>query len=158
MSKYLPAYMDHIILFGGIDSSGKLSAETRKFDQDKWTDGLIKLPSYLHKNMPTPLTYASIGRFGGAAIVCGGVDGISPWSVTNKCWTLSSDYTHWKALPSMLKQRAKAAHYSNGQIFIVAGGEDGKGAAMKTAEKFSDGKWTLISDLPVATKGYRAFY
>ena len=136
--------MDHIILLGGVDSSGKIIAEARKFDQEKWTDGLVRLPSYLHKNMLIPLTYASAGRVGGAVIICGGVDGISPWSVTDKCWTLLADYTHWKNLPSMSKERAKAAHYSDDEIMIVAGGEDGTGAAMGTAEKFWDGVWYHI--------------
>ena len=146
------------MLIGGIDTSEKLSAETRKFDQENWTDGLIKLPSYLHKNMSTPLAYASTGRVGGAVVICGGVDGINPWSVTDKCWTLLADYTYWKAQPSMSKERAKAAHYYNGHLFIVAGGEDGNGAALKTGETFSGGRWTLISDLPIATKGYRSLY
>ena len=147
------AYMDHVIIVGGVGYSYNVLADTRKFDQEKWTDGLVKLPSYLHKNMPTPLAYASSGRVGGAVIICGGVDSINPWSVTDKCWTLLADYTHWKSLPSMSKERAKAAHYYNGHLFIVAGGEDGNGAALKTGEKFSGGRWTLISDLPIATKG-----
>ena len=145
--------MDHILLLGGVDSSGKIIAEARKFDQEKWTDGLVRLPSYLHKNMLIPLTYASAGRVGGAVIICGGVDRISPWRVTDKCWTLLADYVHWKNLPSMSNERAKAAHYSDDEIMIVAGGEDGTGAAMATAEKFWDGVWYPISDLTSPTKG-----
>ena len=157
MCKSPLAYMDLIILIGGIGTTGDLLAETRKFDQEKWTDDLVMLPNYLHKKLPSQLTYASAGKVGGAPIICGGVDGIVPWSVTDKCWTLLADYTHWKAMPSMLKERAKAAHFSNGQIFLVAGGEDGNGASIKTGEMFSKGKWTFISDMPMATKGYRAF-
>ena len=145
--------MDHIMLIGGIDTSGRLSAETRKFDQENWLDGLIKLPSYLHKNMPTPLAYTSTGRVGGAVIICGGVDSINPWSVTDKCLTLLADHTHWKSLPSMSKERAKAAHYSDGNILIIAGGEDSSGAAIGTVEKYWDGEWYPISDLPSPTKG-----
>ena len=149
----LSAYMDHVIIVGGVDSNSEVLAETRKFDQEKWTDGLVKLPSYLHKNMPTSLAYASIGRVGGAVIICGGVDGINPWSVTDKCWTLLADYTHWKSLPSMSEERANAAHYSDGNILIIAGGEDGSGAAIGTAEKYWDGEWYPIADLPLPTKG-----
>ena len=149
----LPAYMDHIIIVGGVDSSGKTLAETRKFDQEMWTDGLIKLPGYLHKIINTPLAYACVGRVGGAVILCGGVESVNPWNVTDKCWTLMADYTHWKSLPSMSTERAKAAYYSDGNILIIAGGEDGTGAAIVTAEKLWDGEWYPISDLPSPTKG-----
>ena len=98
--------MDHIMLLGGIDATGKIMAETRKFDQEKWTEGLVKLPDYMHKNMPTPLAYASAGQVGGSVIICGGLVGIAPHSVTDKCWTLLADYAHWKALPPMSMTRA----------------------------------------------------
>ena len=147
------AYMDHLIIIGGVDFNAEVLSETRKFDQEKWTDRLVNLPGYLHKNMPTPLAYAAAGRARGAVIVCGGVDGTNPWSVTDKCWTLLADHTHWKSLPSMSEARAKAAHYSDGNIMFIAGGEDGAGAGIGTAEKFWDGAWYAMSDLPSPTKG-----
>ena len=146
--------MDHIIFIGGLDSTGQIIAETRKYDQEKWTDSLVKLPGYMHKNMPTPLAYASAGQVGGSVIICGGLVGMDPQSVTDKCWTLLADYTHWKALPPMSMARAKAAHHSNGDILIVAGGEDATGTATGRAEKFRDREWVPISNLPTATKGY----
>ena len=147
------AYMDHLIIIGGFDSNGKVLSETRKFDQEKWTDRIVQLPGYLHKNMHTPMAYASSGRAGGAVIVCGGVIAINPWNVTDKCLTLLADHTNWKSLPSMSKARAKAAHYSDGNILFIAGGEDDAGAAIGTAEKFWDGAWYPMSDLPSPTKG-----
>ena len=146
--------MDHVMLIGGVLSSGNITAETRKFDQEKWTDGLIKLPDYMHKPMATPLAYASAGRVGGSVIICGGLGGITSQSASDRCWRLIADYTHWEALPSMSKARAKAAHHSNGDILIVTGGEDGSGATIATSEKFLNGKWNPISSLPGATKGY----
>ena len=53
----------------------------------------------------------------------------------------------------MSVERAKAAHHANGKIFIIAGGEDRYGAALASAEVFSEGKWSAISDMPAANKG-----
>ena len=66
---------------------------------------------------------------------------------------LANDHLHWIAFPSMSVERAKAAHHSNGKIFIIAGGEDRYGAALASAEVFSEGKWSAISDMPAANKG-----
>ena len=55
----------------------------------------------------------------------------------------------------MSVERARAAHHANGNIFIIAGGEDINGAMLNSAEVFSEGEWSAISDMPAATKGYQ---
>ena len=67
---------------------------------------------------------------------------------------LATDHLHWSSFPAMSVERAKAAHHANGEIFIIAGGEDINGAALKSAEVYSEGSWSAISNMPTATKGY----
>ena len=53
----------------------------------------------------------------------------------------------------MTIERSKAAFYTNGAIFLIAGGEDSNGLTLKSAEKYSEGSWWPISNMPTATKG-----
>ena len=53
----------------------------------------------------------------------------------------------------MSVERAKAAHHANGKIFIIAGGEDGDGAALNSAEVYSEGSWSAVSNMPTSTSG-----
>ena len=53
----------------------------------------------------------------------------------------------------MTIERSKAAYHANGAIFLIAGGEDSNGVTLNSAEKYSDGSWWAISNMPTATKG-----
>ena len=66
---------------------------------------------------------------------------------------LANDHLHWSSFPAMSVERAKAAHHANGKIFIIAGGEDGDGAALNSAEVYSEGSWSAISNMPSSTSG-----
>ena len=66
---------------------------------------------------------------------------------------LAQDHLHWGSFPAMSVERARAAHQANGNIFIIAGGEDVNGAVLNSAEMFSEGEWSAISNMPAATKG-----
>ena len=72
------------MLIGGMDETAEISASTRSFDPDMWTDDLVKLPPYLHKPLPTSLAYASVGNIDRAVILCGGIGGPSG-TATNQC-------------------------------------------------------------------------
>ena len=66
---------------------------------------------------------------------------------------LHSDHQHWISFPAMSAARARAAHFSNGRILIIAGGEGVGNLTLSSAEMYSDGKWSKISDMPAATSG-----
>ena len=53
----------------------------------------------------------------------------------------------------MSVERAKSAHHANGELYIIAGGEDGSGAPLNSAEVYSEGSWSAVSNMPAATKG-----
>ena len=53
----------------------------------------------------------------------------------------------------MAIERSKAAYYANGAIFLIAGGEDSDGLILNSAEMYSEGSWSAISDMPTASKG-----
>ncbi len=53
----------------------------------------------------------------------------------------------------MSVRRARAASYSNGDVFVVAGGTSNGGAITDTVEKFDGTAWTSAQSLPAATKG-----
>ena len=72
------------MLIGGIDEKSKITADTRSYDPDMWTDDVIKLPKNLHKTVPTSLAYAAIGRIDKAVILCGGIGGPSE-TATKDC-------------------------------------------------------------------------
>ena len=63
------------MLIGGIDEKSDISADTRSYDPDMWSDDVIKLPHYLHKSLPTSLAYASVGYINRAVTLCGGISG-----------------------------------------------------------------------------------
>ena len=84
ISHPLAGYMEHFMLIGGIDEKSKISADTRSYDPDMWSDDVIKLPHYLHKSLPTPLAYASVGHIDRVVILCGGIGG-SVGTATKDC-------------------------------------------------------------------------
>ena len=59
----------------------------------------------------------------------------------------------WHRSPFMSVRRARAASYSNGDVFVVAGGTSNGGAITDTVEKFDGTAWTSAQSLPAATKG-----
>ena len=65
---------------------------------------------------------------------------------------LAKDHIHWSTFPAMSVERAKSAHHANGELFIIAGGEDGSGAPLNSAEVYSEGSWSAVSNMPAATK------
>ena len=76
--------MEHFMLIGGMDETAEISARTRSYDPDMWTDDLVKLPPHLHKPLPTSLAYASVGHIDRAVILCGGIGGPTG-TATNQC-------------------------------------------------------------------------
>ncbi len=73
--------------------------------------------------------------------------------VTNTCHRLYVDRSHWKTAPPMSVGRAKAAHYTDGSIFIVAGGVDSNGAMLNSVEMLKEGTWTTRVPISLATEG-----
>ena len=73
--------------------------------------------------------------------------------VTNTCHHLYADRSHWKAAAPMSIGRARAAHYTDGSILIVAGGVDSNGAMLNSVEMLKEGSWTVKSSIPSATEG-----
>ena len=76
--------MEHFMLIGGMDENADISAKTRSYDPDMWTDDLVKLPPHLQKPLPTSLAYASVGHIDRAVILCGGISGPTG-TATNQC-------------------------------------------------------------------------
>ena len=71
------------MLIGGIDEKSKISATTRSYNPDMWSDDVIMLPHYLHKSLPVSRAYAAVGLIDGAIILCGGIEGLTGRATKN---------------------------------------------------------------------------
>ena len=50
------------MLIGGIDEKSDISADTRSYDPDMWSDDVIKLPHYLHKSLPKLCSHKAVDQ------------------------------------------------------------------------------------------------
>ncbi len=85
--------------------------------------------------------------------MCGGFQG-SGAAVSDKCYRIHPGWGGWNLAPAMSQKRAKAASYSNGDMFIVAGGDDGDGAMTDSVEMFNGATWSNLKALSASTEGW----
>jgi len=116
-----------LLVFGGLRADGSLEPTVEAFDGQRWR---------MVGTMPAPRACLGVSSVGDKVLVTGGLD--VGGRRTADAWLFDPSSGKWTRLPDLPAPRARHAQAG----WMVIGGEDAAGTALRTTLEHRDGGWT----------------